>query len=91
MPPSQSIINPHHGAVHADPKLVDGCHEGFSILVRDDSGNMPTCAAADHVKDDVFVDKEQITFHLSLILSGIATLHTVSGPGLAHSRHTLQV
>ena len=37
-----------HGAMRADPQLVNGLHEGVSILVRD-SGSMPSCAPADHM------------------------------------------
>ena len=57
-----------------DPYFINGLHEGLSVLVRDDSGGVPSGASADHVEDDVFADKEQVTFNPVIEL--VRNLHT---------------
>ena len=58
----------------ADPYFVDGLHEGLRVLVRDNSGDMPSCTSADHVEDDVLANEKQVTFNLVVEL--IWDVHT---------------
>ena len=53
-----------HGAMRADPQLVNAFHEGLDILVRTNTGGMASCAPTDHVNADAFADKKQITLNL---------------------------
>ena len=63
-----------HVAMKTDPYFINGFHEGVSVLVRNDSGGMPSSASADHVEDDVSADKEQVT--LNLVIELVRNLHT---------------
>ena len=80
--------------MNAHPDLIHGIYKSLFLFIWDKLGNMPTRAAIQPVEDDVLVDKT--ASHLPLgrwgvNMSGMSTLHTLSGPGLAQVLQTLQV
>ena len=50
----------------ADPYFIDGGHEHVLIFPRYFASGMPPCTTVNEVKDDLLVDKEQITLNLGI-------------------------
>ena len=61
-----------------EPVLFHGLHERFAHFVRDEACRVPPCAPIQHVEYDVFVHKQQVTFHLVVEFVGeFNTAHVV--------------
>ena len=63
-----------HWTMKSNPTLLNGVGECLFLLVGNHHSCVPSGASIQHVKDDVFVDKEEVT--LDLFVESIGDVYT---------------
>ena len=81
-----------HWAMKSNPTLLNGVGERLFLLVGNQHSCVPSGASVEHVKDDMFVDEEEVT--LNLLVEGVGdvdTAHVVGSWICPHSADLTRV